>query len=265
MGETGVAAETRIHPTAIVDPSAELGAGVTVGPYSIIGREARIGEGTIIRERASVCDFTILGAHNEIFPGAVVGGEPQDLKFRGARTVARIGDHNTIRECVTVNRATDEGEETVVGSHNLLMAYSHVAHNCVIEDRVIMGNSAALAGHIHVGSWAIISGMAGIHQFVNVGEHCFISALSAVRKDVVPYTLVSGDPCKPHGINTVGLRRRGFSQEAISRVKYAYRVIFREQLTLDEALQQLRSEHPDSREIEIIVKFIEDSERGITR
>ncbi len=257
--------QTTIHPTAIVDPSARLARGVVVGPFCLVGPNVEIGEGTELRERVHIDAGTQIGKHNRIFPGAILGTEPQDLKYGGERTFARIGDHNTIREYVTINRATGEGQATVVGNHNLLMAYCHVAHNSVVYDHVILANSVQLAGHIVIEDFAIVGGLVGVHQFVRIGCHAFVGGVSAVNTDILPYAKVTGVPCRPYGINSVGLRRRGFSEETIKNLKQAYRILHRRGLALDVALRTLEKQYAGVPEIQKIVEFVRESERGICR
>ena len=256
---------THVHATSIIDASAELADDVVVGPFCVVGRKVRIGQGTVLRERVTLGDYTTLGEHNVLHAGAVVGTEPQDLKYHGGVSFAKIGDHNTIREYVTVNRATGEGEATVIGHHNLLMAYCHVAHNCILRDNVILANSVQLAGHIEIEEAAIVGGLTGVHQFVCIGRHAMVGGVSALRNNVVPYTKVTGDPCRPYGINTIGLRRRGFSEDTIRSLKQAYRVLYRRGLSLDHALRTLEEEFSNVPEVLRITEFISKSERVICR
>jgi UDP-N-acetylglucosamine acyltransferase len=260
-----MAEQTIIHPSAVVDPSAELGKGVEIGPFCFIGKQVRIGDNNILLDRVHVGDYTIMGSGNKLFTGAVVGSEPQDLKFCGEKSLTRIGDNNRIREFATINRGTGEGGETVLGNDNLIMINSHVAHDCILKDHVIMANSAALAGHVLVDSGAIINGLAGVAQFIRIGRLAFVGGLSAVRTDILPFMKYSGNPCKSHGVNTVGLKRNGVSDETISIVKKAYRVIVRSKMSQDDAIGSLRQEYPDVQEIKNITEFIENSEHGICR
>jgi len=254
-----------IASTAIIHPRAQIGDDVQIGPYSVVGENVRIGRGTEIGAHVILDGWTTIGEYCRIFTGAVVGSEPQDLKFKGGQSFVRIGDHTTIREYCTVNRGTMEGEETRVGQRCLLMAYSHIAHNCILEDGVIMASFSALAGHIRIESDAIIGGIVAVHQFCQVGRYAIVGGASAVRQDVLPYTRVAGNPCRPYGINTVGLKRHGFSDERVRNLKQAYRTVFRSKLTEGQALQRLEEEMPDDEDIRHIVEFMRRSERGVSR
>jgi UDP-N-acetylglucosamine acyltransferase len=230
---------TSIHPTAIVHPTAELHPTVRVGPYTIIGEKVIVGAQTNIAAHVVIEGPTEIGENNCIFPGAVIGTDPQDLKYKGERTLVKIGNNNIIREYVTVNRATGEGEKTVIGNNTLLMACAHVAHNCIIEDEVIIANSVALAGHVHIESKARISGVLGVHQFVRIGSLAMVGAMTKIVRDVPPYTIVDGNPAKVRSLNLVGLQRAGLSSEEISHLKKAYRLLYRSDLTFQEALEKL--------------------------
>ena len=255
---------TRIHPTALVDARAELGAGVTVGPYSIVGPEVQLGDGTEIGAHVVLENRVRIGRDNKILHGAVIGSPPQDLKYRGAHSEVSIGDRNTIREYVTINIATEEGEQTQMGSDCLLMAYSHMAHNVRLGSHVIMANSVNLAGHVTVDDWAIIGGMCAVHQFALIGTHSFVGGLSRLSQDVPPFVKVAGSPPIPAGINSVGMERRGFTQEQIQRVKDAYKLLYRRNLRREEALAQFRHDGED--EIyRVFAEFFARSARGIVR
>jgi UDP-N-acetylglucosamine acyltransferase len=255
----------KIHPTAIVDPAAKLGDGAEIGPFSVIGPDVEIGAGTRLAERVSILGWTHIGEECEIHPGAVIGGKPQDLKFKGDRSDVIVGDRTVIRECVTIHRATFEGEETRVGGGCLLMAYSHVAHNCVVGNGVILGNSVALAGHVAIEDEAVVGGLTGIHQFVRVGYRAYVGGMAAVRLDIVPFTLSGGHPCRLLGLNVIGLRRKGYSQEEIDDLQKAYRILFREGLTENQAIERLRECFPGSGDVGRFVGFASNSERGLTR
>ncbi|MEN9207763.1 MAG: acyl-ACP--UDP-N-acetylglucosamine O-acyltransferase [Gloeomargarita sp. SZTDM-1c_bins_89] len=230
-----------IHATAVVHPKAELDATVQVGPYAVIGEQVRIGPGTVVGAHVVIDGDTVIGAYNRIFPGASIGLEPQDLKYTGAPSRVRIGDHNLIREYVTINRATGEGEETVIGNHNLLMAYVHVAHNCVLENGIVIANGVSLAGHVHIESRATIGGVLGVHQFVRIGRLAMVGGMSRVDRDVPPYMLVEGHPARVRSLNRVGLQRAGLAQgEEGQALKQAFRVLYRSGLTLNQALEQLQ-------------------------
>lgn len=233
--------KTLIHPTAVIHPSAELHPTVRVDPYAIIGERVKIEAHTTIGAHAVIESFTEIGRDNQIFPGAVIGLEPQDLKYEGAKSQVKIGNGNKIREYVTINRATGEGEVTFIGNNNLLMAYTHVAHNCIIENDVIIANNVALAGHVKIESKAVISGMLGIHQFVQIGGLAMVGGMSRIERDVPPYMLVEGNPARVRALNLVGLKRRGFTSEEVSTLKKAFRILYRSGNSLESALDQLAS------------------------
>ncbi|HSM80045.1 MAG TPA: acyl-ACP--UDP-N-acetylglucosamine O-acyltransferase [Nodosilinea sp.] len=235
---------TLIHPTAVVHAGAQVHPTAKVGPYAVIGAEVTIGPGTEIGPHVVIEGQTTIGAQNRIFPGAAIGLESQDLKYDGSMSRVEIGDHNLIREYVTINRATDAGGVTVVGNHNLLMAYSHVAHNCVVEDNVIIANSVALAGHVYVESGARISGMVGVHQFVHIGRLAMIGGLSRIDRDVPPFTLVNGNPAQVRGLNQVGLQRAGLTADpqTYRELKQAYRLAYRSGESLSTAVEKLSHE-----------------------
>jgi UDP-N-acetylglucosamine acyltransferase len=253
-----------IHPTAIVHPEARLGRGVIIGPYSVIGPDVTIGDDTEIGSNVVLENRVTIGARNRIFHGAVIGTAPQDLKYEGADTAVVIGDDNTIREFVTINIATETPEVTQIGSGCLLMAYSHVAHNCLLGDHVIMANSVNLAGHVQVDDYAIIGGMTAVHQFVAIGAHCFIGGLSRISKDVPPFVKVAGIPPIPAGINSIGLERRGFTPELVAHAKEAYRLLYRRGLRREEALEQVVEGGQDL-VAEIWQEFFARATRGIVR
>ncbi|MDI6740400.1 MAG: acyl-ACP--UDP-N-acetylglucosamine O-acyltransferase [Candidatus Edwardsbacteria bacterium] len=255
----------QIHSTAIIDPSARIGANVTIGPYTLIGPECVIGDNCEIGSSVAIHKWTELGKCVKVWHGASLGGDPQDLKYKGAKTRALIGEGTVIRECATVNRSTAEGHDTVVGKNCFLMAYSHVAHDCAVGNNVILANSASLAGHVTIEDFAIIGGLTPIHQFVRVGCHCMIGGSSAVQKDVIPYTKAFGIPLKMYGLNSVGLARRGFSEEQRCMIGKAYRFLFRANLNTSQALARIKDELELTPEIKHILEFIESSERGITK
>ena len=256
----------KIHPTAIIASDAQLAEGVEVGPYSIIGADVKIGENTIIGPHTVIDNYTHIGEGCHIFQFCSIGAPPQDLKFGGEKTRVIIGNFNTIREFVTINRATsaDIGV-TIIGDHNLLMAYCHVAHNCKLGNRIVMANAATLAGHIHIEDYAIISGLTGIHQFCRLGAHCMIGGVSAVVKDVPPYSIAQGNHAKLFGLNLIGLKRRDFSEKTINAIKNAYRIIFRSDLLLEAALKKAQDEVEDIPEVNHLIKFIKESTRGVCR
>ncbi|MCK4760928.1 MAG: acyl-ACP--UDP-N-acetylglucosamine O-acyltransferase [Candidatus Aminicenantes bacterium] len=254
---------TGIHPTAVVDPGAKIGENVSVGPYAIIADNAEIGSGTHIDSNVRICYGARIGKDCHIFHGAVIGEIPQDLKFAGEDSTAVIGDRATIREYATIHRGTKDRKKTEVGSDCLLMAYSHVAHDCVIGDRVILANTVQLAGHVTIHDWAYIGGMVGVHQFTHIGKHAFIGGGFRCTQDVPPFILAAGEPLKYTGLNVVGLRRRGFSNDTIGQLKEAYRLIYRSEFNISQALEQIQSGFELSEEIREVVSFIQQSKRGI--
>jgi UDP-N-acetylglucosamine acyltransferase len=255
-----------IHPTAIISPDATLAEGVEVGPYSMIGPDCHIGKNTSIGSHVVIESHTDIGEGCRISQFASIGGAPQDLKYRGEATRVVIGNFNTIREYVTINRATiaDIGV-TLIGDHNLLMAYCHVAHNCRLENHIVMANAANLAGHIHVEDYAIIGGLSGVHQFTRIGAHCIIGGASAVTKDVPPFVMASGNYAKLFGLNMIGLKRRGFTDETIQALKSAYRIVFRSSLLLSAAIKKVEQEVEDLPEVRQFLTFIRESKRGLCR
>ena len=250
---------------ASVHPSAEIGKDVEIGPYTIVGENVRIGDGTKIASHVVLDGWTRLGRNIRIGVGAVIGSVPQDLKFRGEESYVKIGDNTTIREYATINRGTFAGEETRVGNNCFVMSYCHIAHNCVLEDWVIMSSFAGLAGHIRVEQHAIIGGLVGIHQFVQIGRNAIVGGGSAVRQDILPCTAAGGNPCKSRGMNIVGLRRHNYSPERISQLKHAYKIIMRSKLPENVAVDRLNEEMGDVAEVQHMVEFIQNSQRGLAR
>lgn len=255
--------EVRIHPTAIVDPGAELGEGVEVGPWSIVGPNVTVGPRTVLAPRAMLERNVRVGADCRIGTGSIIGGDPQDLKYRGEETWVEIGDGTTVREYATINRGTAESGSTTVGRKCLVMAYVHLAHDCHLADEVILSNLAQLAGHVKIGTGVIVSGMTAVHQFVQIGAYAFIGGMSRVSKDVPPYVKASGAPLKLYGLNSVGLERRGFSDEARRALKRAYTLFFNADLNVTQAVARARAELPAIPEVETFLAFIEKSERGV--
>lgn len=253
-----------VHPTAVVDPSVELGADVVVGPYTVIGPNVVIGNGTRIGPHVLIERDTVIGADCQIHKGAVLGTDPQDLKFEGEETQLIIGDRTVVREYATLNRGTAAHGRTEIGNDCLLMAYVHVAHDCVLGDHVILSNAVNMGGHVIIEDWAIVGGLTAIHQFVRIGCHAFVGGASRVQKDVAPYVRAAGSPLATFGLNTVGLQRRGFSDEVRLALKRAYRLIFNSTLNVTQALRRARQELPPVPEVEHMLAFIEASERGIT-
>ena len=255
-----------IHSQAIVDPAASLAEDVTVGPWSIIGPDVEIGPGTIIEPHVVIRGPTRIGAGNHIYQFSSIGEATPDMKYRDEPTRLVIGDNNTIRENVTIHRGTvQDRSETTIGDHNLLMAYVHIGHDSVIGNHTVLVNNAALAGHVHVGDWAILSGYTLVHQFCKIGPHSFSGMGTAIGKDVPAYVTVSGSPAEAKTINIEGLRRRGFSAEAISQLRRAFKIVYRQGLTMDIALQRLETMLRETPEVQVLIDSIKASERGIVR
>jgi len=254
-----------IHPTAIVEKGAELGAGTEIGPFAYVGPRVTLGEGTRVGLHAVIEGRTTIGARCEIHHGAVIGNLPQDLKYRGAPSEVLIGKETIIREYATVHAATAEGETTRVGDHVLLMAYTHIAHNCRIGNHVILANAVNLAGHVRIDDYAIIGGMTPVHQFVAIGCHAFIGGGSRVPQDLPPFVKAAGNPLRACGLNTVGMDRRGIPPEVRLELKRAYRILYRSQLNVAQALDRILRELKPYPEIHEFVEFVRSSERGIVR
>lgn len=255
-----------IHPQAIIEPGAVIGENVTIGPWTYIAANVEIGDNCHIGPNVVVNGPTKMGKGNRVFQFATIGEDCQDLKYDGEPTELIIGDNNTFRECCTIHRGTiqDEGK-TIIGSNNLFMAYTHVAHDCVVGNNCILANNASIAGHVHVGDHAILGGQSGVHQFCKIGAHSFVAATSLILKDVPPYVMASGNVAKPYGLNSEGLKRRGFSSDTIRLIKRAYRKIYRDGLTVEDATASLEEEYPDVVEVQQFVEFIRNSDRGIIR
>ena len=259
-------AEVRIDPTASVHPTAEFGHGVEIGPYSVIGEGVKIGGNTSIASHVVIDKWTTIGAGCRIFQFVSIGAAPQDVGYRGEKTEVVIGDNNVIREFVTIHRATTkERRKTICGSNNLLMNYVHVAHDCTLGDNIIMANAATLAGHVSIDDHAIVGGLVAVHQYVRVGAYCIIGGASAVSKDIPPYVMAVGNRARLYGLNTVGMRRHGFSKKDLEEVKRSYQIIFRSSLKLTDAMEALERELPGSIHARRFLDFIKGSERGIAR
>jgi UDP-N-acetylglucosamine acyltransferase len=257
---------SKIHATALVDPAARIADDVEIGPFSVIGPKVTIGSGSWIGPHVVVTGRTTIGRNARIFQFASIGEEPQDKKYAGEDTELIIGDHNTIRELCTFSRGTIQGGgKTVIGSNNWIMACVHIAHDCILGDNIIMANNTSLAGHVTVGDWAILSGYSLIHQFCSVGEHSFTSFASHVNQSIPPYVTVSGEKAKARGVNTEGLRRRGFTAEQVQQVRRAYRVLYRSGLQLEEAKAQLSEMAETHAEIRPLVTFLEKTEKSFIR
>jgi UDP-N-acetylglucosamine acyltransferase len=255
-----------IHPTALVDPKAKIHPDAVIGPYVVIGPDVTIGAGTTVGPHTVIEGETTIGQKNRIFHHASIGAEPQDLKYAGEKTKLVIGDENLIREFTTMHTGTaGGGGVTRVGNKNLFMAYAHVAHDCIVGNGCVLANAATLAGHVEIGDFVIVGGLSAVHQFTRIGKHGFIAGGGMVVMDVPPYCTAQGDRAELAGLNTVGLVRHGFSDEQISRIKEAYKILFRSKLGLNEALSRLKAEHGSHPEILAMLDFITSSKRGITR
>lgn len=256
---------TSIHPTAIVHSGALVGNGCTVGPYCVLGENVQLGPDCRLHSHVVIEGHTTLGAGNEIYPFACLGGRSQDLKWRGGITRVEIGERNTFREYTTVHAATKDGESTIIGSNNNLLAYTHVAHDCRLGNHIIMSNLAQMAGHVIVEDHAILGGMSAIHQFCRIGRLAMVAGCAAIRQDVAPFALVAGDPAATLKSNSVGLERAGLDPEIIRTLGQAFRILFRDGLSMPNALTRIEGELPSSPEIRHLLDFIRASERGVTK
>jgi UDP-N-acetylglucosamine acyltransferase len=255
-----------IDPTAIVDSKAELAEGVSVGPFSVIGADVKIGAGTVIGSHVVIKGPTTIGRHNRIYQFTSIGEDPQDKKYAAEITRLEIGDRNTIREYTSMHRGTKQDRSlTKIGSDNLFMAYTHVAHDCIIGNHVIMANGASLAGHVHLHSHAILGGFTLVHQFTQIGQYSFAAMGSAITQDIPPFVMVGGKPTRPHGINSVGMERNGISPEDIRLIRKAYRIIYKTNLRLEDALDQMEDLAGESKELSDMVSFLRNVNRGILR
>ena len=254
-----------ISHLASIHPSAQIGKDVEIGPFVTINQNVIIGDGCIIDSNATICEFTRLGNNCHVFPSAVIGAIPQDLKFHGEETWAIIGDNCVLREFVTVHRGTASKGKTVIGNNNLIMAYCHVAHDCVLGNNIIMSNATQLAGEVVVDDFAIIGGGTLVHQFVHIGSHCMIQGGSRTSKDIPPYIIAAREPIAYCGINSIGLNRRGFTPEQIHTIQDAYRIIYQDGLTAARALETIEATIPQSTERDVIIEFVRNSARGIVR
>ncbi len=255
---------SQIHPTAIVHPDAEIGENCVIGPWCYVGPKVKMGRGNQLIASVTIDGNTTLGDENRIFSHAVIGTDPQDLKYAGEDTKLIIGSRNLIREYVAINRATDLDEDTVVGDGNLLMEYVHVAHNCQVGSHCIIANVVQLAGHVHVHDYAIIGGMTGVHQFVHIGTHCFVGGASAVKKDIAPYTRGEGNPYRTIGLNSVGLMRKGFSSETVEAIKQVYNLFYRKGLNISQALAQAEAMENLIPEQQVFIDFVKNADRGLS-
>ena len=254
-----------ISPLASIHPDARIGAEVEIGPFTTISADVEIGEGSWIGPNVTIMDGARIGSNCRIFPGAVISAIPQDLKFQGERTTVEIGARSTIRECVTINRGTKAYGKTVVGKDCLIMAYVHIAHDCILGNHVILVNSVALAGHVEIGDYGIISGLSAVHQFVKIGAHVMIGGGAMVRKDVPPFITAAGEPLAYAGVNSVGLKRRNFAQEEIHEIQTLYRTMYQSGMNISQAVNQIKETHPNRPLADSILSFIEQSDRGLIR
>ncbi|MFH1867592.1 MAG: acyl-ACP--UDP-N-acetylglucosamine O-acyltransferase [Candidatus Omnitrophota bacterium] len=255
----------KIHNTAIVDPKAELADDVLVGPYAVIKANVRIGSGTSIESHCVINEYTAIGKDCKIFSGAIIGSVTQDKKFEGGKSFLEIGDNNIIREYVTINRGTEENSKTIIGNDNLLMAYTHIAHNCIIGNSVTIANCGTLAGHVIIEDNAIIGGLGGIHQFVKMGSFSILGGHSKLVQDLPPYFMADGHPAKVFGINSLGLERAGTPDDVKDGLKKAFKIVYSMKLNTKNALKRIKEEIPPSKEISNLISFIESSQRGISR
>lgn len=255
-----------IHSTAIVSSTAKIADDVQIGPYSIIGDAVEIGSGTRVESHVVINGPTVIGKDNHIYQFASIGDDPQDKKYAGEPTRLIMGDRNTIREYCTISRGTTHDKwETVLGDDNWIMAYVHIAHDCIVGDKTIMANNATLAGHVHVGDWAIFGGFSGVHQFCHIGAHAFVGMYAGINRDVPAYTTAAGSPAIPRGINSEGLKRRGFDANHIRNIKEAYRLVYRKGLKLADAIDEIAGRTSEQPELQMFLDSLRSSERGLIR
>ena len=256
---------TKIHPNSIISSKAEIDVDVEIGPFCVIDDDVKIMKGCKLYNSVSVFNGARIGENNIFYPGAVISALPQDIKFDGGFSEVFIGNNNTFRECVTVSRGTHATNKTIIGNNCLLMAYSHVGHDCRLGNYCILANSVALGGHVHLEDFVILGGLVGIHQFVSVGKYCMIGAHSMIAKDVPPYTLFSGNPLNYEGLNVIGLRRRGFSDESIAMLKTIYTLLYNSSLNVSQAVDKIKKEFKVENEVAEVISFIEKSRRGLSK
>ena len=257
--------EVTNHPMAYVHPTAIIGKDVTISPFSSIYEDVEIGDGTWIGPNVTITSGARIGKNCKIYPGTVISGEPQDLKYEGEKTLTYIGDNTTVRECVTINKGTNALGYTKIGKNCLIMATAHIAHDCVVGDHVVIVNAVGLAGHIEVGDFAFIGGFSAVHQFTKIGEHAFIAGATQIRKDVPPYVKAAKNPVAYAGVNAIGLRRKGFTSEEIFEIQGIYRILYQQKNNVSQAVEQILEKFPDSTHRQIILDFIDSSERGIMK
>lgn len=255
------------HPTAIIDPTAKIPASCTIGPYCVIGPEVELGDSCELISHVTIHGPTKIGSHNRFFPFCAIGIEPQDISYQGEKTSLEIGDHNVIRECVTINRGTIKGGGvTRVGSHTLFMAYAHVGHDTLVGDRAMLVNGATLAGHVTVEEWAVVGALCCVHQFVRIGAHSYIGGGTVITQDVLPFAKVSAPrETRTYGMNAVGLERRGFTKDRIKKIHHAFRVLLNSKLNTSQAVERLKSEGDHGEDVAMLLRFIETSERGLVK
>ena len=253
------------HPMAYVHPTAIIGENVTISPFSSVYLDLEIGDGTWIGPNVTIMSGARIGKNCKIYPGTVISGEPQDLKYEGEKTLTYIGDNTTIRECVTVNKGTNALGYTKIGDNCLIMATAHIAHDCVVGNNVVIVNAVGLAGHIEVGDFAFIGGYSAVHQFTKIGEHAFVAGATQIRKDVPPYVKAAKNPVAYAGVNAIGLRRKGFTSEEIFEIQGIYRILYQQKNNVSQAVEQILEKFPDSHYREVILDFINTSDRGIMK
>jgi UDP-N-acetylglucosamine acyltransferase len=256
-----------VHPTAIIDPGAKIPASCEIGPYCVIGPDVELGESCRLLSHVAIEGPTKIGAHNSFFPYAAIGMAPQDVTYQGEPTRLEIGDHNEIREYVTINRGTVKGGGlTKIGSHLLIMAYTHVGHDCIIGDHVMLVNGATLGGHVIVEEWAVVGALCPVHQFVRIGAHSYIGGGTTITQDVLPFSMTSAArETHAYGMNKVGLQRRGFSKERIARIHHAYKILLASKMNTSQALAKLKSEAHRGEDVDMLIRFVEGAERGIVK
>ncbi len=257
--------EVMNHPMAYVHPTAIIGENVTISPFSSIYEDVEIGDGTWIGPNVTIMSGARIGKNCKIYPGTVISGEPQDLKYEGEKTLTYIGDNTTIRECVTVNKGTNALGYTKIGDNCLIMATAHIAHDCVVGNNVVIVNAVGLAGHIEVGDFAFIGGYSAVHQFTKIGEHAFVAGATQIRKDVPPYVKAAKNPVAYAGVNAIGLRRKGFTSEEIFEIQGIYRILYQQKNNVSQAVEQILEKFPDSHYRDVILNFINTSDRGIMK
>jgi len=264
MAEGRWDAVAEVHATAVVDPSAELGSDVAIGPYCVVGPNVVLGDGCRLGPHAVIERDTVLGRRCEVHAGAVLGGDPQDLKYRGEASRLVVGERTVIREFATLNRGTSARGSTVIGSECLIMAYAHVAHDCIIGNHVVLANAVNMGGHVNIEDWVIVGGLTAIHQFARIGRHAIVSGASAVRKDIPPFCKAAGNPLRLYGLNSVGLQRRGFPDSVRKELRRLYRMFFQSHLNITQAIETARTEFAGGgAEVSAFIDFVETSERGI--